>query len=165
ILKSYVGFFDPFAELVQNAMDAVEARKRELNDGTIQHISIAIDLRDNSVTVTDRGVGFKKDQFKTFLCPNISFKDGMLTRGRKGVGATYLAYGFNHLKLGTRTPDFGMVAEIRDGRKWLDDTRGIATRPKVSEIVDEGKCLAEVDRGSSFTLWVGGDNTRPKDLK
>jgi hypothetical protein len=27
ILKSYVGFFDPFAELMQNAMDAVDARR------------------------------------------------------------------------------------------------------------------------------------------
>ena len=25
ILKSYVGFFDPFSELIQNAMDAVDA--------------------------------------------------------------------------------------------------------------------------------------------
>jgi hypothetical protein len=165
ILKSYVGFFDPFAELIQNAMDAVETRARELKDISKPHILIAIDLRENSVTVADWGIGFKKDQFKTFLCPNISFKDGTLSRGRKGVGATYLAYGFNRLKLLTKTPDFSMVAEIRDGRKWLDDTKGITTRPKVSEIGADSECLDQIDRGSSFTLWVGGDNTRPKDLR
>src|SRR5579862_3542617 len=83
ILKSYVGFFDPFAELIQNAMDAVDSRRRELDPDSRKHVSIAIDLKENSITVTDCGVGFSKDQFKTFLCPNISFKDGLLSRGKK----------------------------------------------------------------------------------
>lgn len=165
ILKSYVGFFDPFAELIQNAMDAVDSRERELKDKSKKHLSILIDLRENSVRVTDSGIGFNRDQFKTFLCPNISFKDGQLTRGRKGVGATYLAYGFNRLELMTKTPGFVMKAEIRDGRKWLDDSKGIVTRPKVTEVTDGSPLLKAVDRGSSFTLWVGGENTRPKDLR
>jgi hypothetical protein len=164
ILKSYVGFFDPFAELIQNAMDAVDARKRELNDSAKMHISIVINLQENSISVTDQGIGFKRDQFKTFLCPNISFKDGQLTRGRKGVGATYLAYGFNHLELITKTPEFAMRAEIRDGRKWLDDVKGIVTRPSVAELDERGPVLKSLVRGSSFKLWVGGENTRPKDL-
>src|SRR5579862_506549 len=164
ILKSYVGFFDPFAELIQNAMDAVDARKRELKDSKERHISIVINLQENSIGVADQGIGFKRDQFRTFLCPNISFKDGQLTRGRKGVGATYLAYGFNRLELVTKTPEFTMRAEIRDGRKWLEDSRGIVTRPNVSELTDNGPVLHSVDRGSSFKLWVGGENTRPKDL-
>ncbi|HEV2342193.1 MAG TPA: hypothetical protein VGS15_10390 [Candidatus Acidoferrales bacterium] len=164
ILKSYVGFFDPFAELIQNAMDAVDARKRELSDSPKKHLVIAVNLKENSITVTDQGIGFKPDQFKTFLCPNISFKDGQLTRGRKGVGATYLAYGFNRLELMTKTPDFNMRAEIREGRKWLEDAKGIITRPKVTELEGSMPTLQAVDRGSSFTLWVGGENTRPKDL-
>jgi len=159
-----VGFFDPFAELIQNGMDAVDTRRRE-DSKCRKHISIAINLQDNSITATDWGVGFRSDQFKTFLCPNISFKDGLISRGKKGVGATYLAYGFNHLKLMTRTADFEMVAEIKDGRKWLDDTKGIVIRPKVTEIPAGDKAFSErVDRGSSFTLWVDGENTRPKDL-
>lgn len=87
--KSYVGFFDPFAELIQNGMDAVDTRRRELDGKCRKHISVAINLKDNSITTTDWGVGFQSDQFKTFLCPNISFKDGLLSRGKKGVGATY----------------------------------------------------------------------------
>ena len=165
ILKSYVGFFDPFAELIQNAMDAIEGRCRDLQDHSKPHLSISINLAENSIAVTDHGIGFNKDQFRTFLCPNISFKDGALTRGKKGVGATYLAYAFNHLRLATKTPDFSMTAEIREGRKWLDDTKGIVPRPKVSELSSGCERLAGVDRGSSFTLWLGGENTRPKDLR
>jgi hypothetical protein len=164
ILKSYVGFFDPFAELIQNAMDAVDTRGRESKEPGRKRIRIGVDLRENSVSVSDEGIGFKPDQFKTFLCPNISFKDGQLTRGRKGVGATYLAYGFNRLELMTKTPEFKMRAEIRDGRKWLEDAKGIVTRPKVTELDGGVSDLAKAERGSSFTLWVGGENTRPKDL-
>ena len=35
ILKSYVGFFDPLSEILQNAMDAVDDRARELKYGDI----------------------------------------------------------------------------------------------------------------------------------
>ena len=31
ILKSYTGWFDPFSELIQNALDALDARKAENN--------------------------------------------------------------------------------------------------------------------------------------
>jgi hypothetical protein len=164
ILRSYVGFFDPFSELIQNAMDAVDARSRELQDSAIKRLRISIDLKANSITVTDAGIGFSEDKFKTFLCPSISFKDGQLTRGKKGVGATYLAYGFNHLILRTKTPDFQMEAELKDARKWLDDAKGIVIRPKVTELSNPTGHLGTIDRGSSFTLRLGGENTRPKDL-
>jgi hypothetical protein len=165
ILKSYVGFFDPFAELIQNAMDAVDARERELKEpGYEKRLKVAIDLQKNIISVGDNGIGFKQDQFKTFLCPNISFKDGQTTRGKKGVGATYLAYGFNHLQLSTKIPDYAISAEIKEGRKWLDDNKGIVTRPKVTEAHPTG-LMDGSDRGSSFTLVLGGPNTRPKDLR
>src|SRR3954452_18642346 len=74
ILRSYVGFFDPFSELIQNAMDAVDTRERE--EGTFnKKISIRIDLKGNTFSVSDNGIGFREEQFRTFLCPNISFKD------------------------------------------------------------------------------------------
>ncbi len=59
ILKSYVGFYDPFCELLQNAMDAVDARERELaEDGYRKSLSIVIDLQQNLVRVSDNGIGF-----------------------------------------------------------------------------------------------------------
>ena len=99
ILSSYVGWYDPFCELIQNALDAVEARVSvEKAAGTKlsynPRIFIKIDLDQNALTVTDNGIALDKDKFEQFLAPNFSFKSGK-TRGHKGVGATYVAYGFN----------------------------------------------------------------------
>jgi len=166
ILKSYVGFYDPFCELLQNAMDAVDARERELaEDGYRKSLSIVIDLQQNLVCVSDNGIGFKEDQFKTFLSPNISFKDGQFSRGKKGVGATYLAYGFNYLQLGTKSPNWAILAEIKDGRRWLDDNKGIITRPKVTDSTSPHSAFHDSQRGGTFTLKFGGENCRPKDLR
>lgn len=165
ILKSYVGFYDPFSELLQNAMDAVDERVRELQEKDYQRrIWIRVDLKDNQFSVTDNGIGFSKEKFKTFLCPNISFKDSEYSRGDKGVGATYLGYGFNNLQIGTKTSDFSLIAEIRGGRKWLDDMKGKVIRPSVSESTLIHEVFNDVDQGSTFTLTLEDPSTRPSDL-
>jgi len=65
-------------------------------------------------------MGLSQEQYKQFLAPSFSFKSGA-TRGHKGVGATYLAYGFNSIQIATKTPDFSYVAKMEDARKWLSD--------------------------------------------
>jgi light-regulated signal transduction histidine kinase (bacteriophytochrome) len=118
ILKSYTGWFDPFSELLQNSLDALE--NRQIKDKNFEPaIWIKIDLKENSLSVTDNGVGFSADQFKSFLAPNVSFKR-QSERGNKGVGATYLAYGFNFLQIGTKTSDFTYIGTIKMGREWLE---------------------------------------------
>lgn len=97
ILKSYVGTFDPFAELIQNALDAIDKMEDFLqtsgstNVDYTKKIWLTINLKDNSFTIVDNGIGFKESEFKSFLAPSISFKDGKRSRGNKGVGATYIA--------------------------------------------------------------------------
>ena len=89
ILKSYVGFFDPFAELIQNSMDAVDERERSLREpGYLKRIWVEVNLRDNAFSITDNGIGFVEDKFRRFLTTSITFKPGRGTRGQ-GVGATY----------------------------------------------------------------------------
>src|SRR5688572_28805276 len=88
ILSSYVGWYDPFCELIQNALDAVEARVAiEKSAGTeatyTPRVNIRIDLDENALTVTDNGIGLDKDKFEQFLAPNFSFKSGGKTRGHK----------------------------------------------------------------------------------
>jgi hypothetical protein len=163
ILKSYTGWFDPLCELIQNAIDSVEARKLK-NPQYIPTIWIKIDLRENMISVTDNGIGFEKEQFRTFLAPNVSFKT-QKDRGNKGVGSTYLAYGFNHLQIGTKTADFSFLGSIKNGREWVQDESGIKIRPKVQP--DEKvlhDAFGTIDRGSTFTLVLVGDFIRPKDL-
>lgn len=165
ILKSYVSAYDPFSELIQNAMDAVDIRLTRLNESEYKKkISISIDLKNNSLSVTDNGIGFNYSEFKSFLAPNISFKDGSKTRGHKGVGSTYIAFGFNYLQFGTKSPDYSFVAEMVDGRKWVDDNEGIVTKPSVKESKIIHSAFDSVDRGATFTIKFGGDNTRPKNL-
>ena len=114
ILKSYTGWYDPFSELIQNALDALEARAVR-DDEFTPKLWIRIDLQQNMLSVTDNGIGFSEDRFKSFLRPNVSFKK-QENRGNKGVGASYLAYGFNFLQVGTRTPDYEFIGTLQNGR-------------------------------------------------
>jgi hypothetical protein len=165
ILKSYVGLYDSFSELIQNSMDAVD-KMAELSDDNYEKIIwIKIDLVNNYFSITDNGIGFNKKEFEAFLAPNISFKDGRNTRGNKGVGATYIAYGFNYLQLGTKHPEFEFTGEINNGRTWVEDKEGIVTRPTVKKSETLHELFNQIPRGSTFTIRYGGDSTRPKNLK
>lgn len=110
ILTSYVGWYDPFSETIQNALDAVEKRANNNELLYIPKIWITINLKDNILMVTDNGIGLNEAQFKSFLTPFFSFKSHK-NRGHKGVGATYLAYGFNYIQLCTKTSIFTAVGK------------------------------------------------------
>jgi len=167
ILSSYVGWYDPFCELIQNALDAVEARSTfEESAGTSNnyrpHIDIFVDLDDNSLTVSDNGIGLDKEKFEQFLAPNFSFKSGA-TRGHKGVGATYVAYGFNYMRVSTRVPGFEASGRIVGARTWLN-TDGSPANPKVEPDTSPiDGAFSETDRGVSITVRFD-DTTHPKKL-
>lgn len=120
ILSSYVGWYDPFCELTQNALDSVEEMSKLLGKDYIPQVSIIIDIAKNRLTVSDNGTGLDKKKFEQFLAPCFSFKSGD-TRGHKGVGATYLAYGFNHIHISTKTSDFSTSGKMINARHWLTD--------------------------------------------
>lgn len=168
ILSSYVGWYDPFCELIQNALDAVEARvKHEAASGTAEkyqpEISIIINIDDNSLTVSDNGIGLDKEKFEQFLAPNFSFKSGN-TRGHKGVGATYVAYGFNYMRISTKTPGFEASGKISNARNWLN-SNSTGSNPKVepddSPVQDDN--YTSYDRGVSITVRFDSA-THPKQL-
>lgn len=165
ILKSYTGYYDLFAELLQNALDAVERRAADESGSYSPKLWITIDLQASSVSVTDNGVGMNLAQFKQFLKPNLSFKAGS-SRGSKGVGATYLAYGFNHLEVATRQSSESVYSGVLlAGRDWLDDSVGVVNRPKVEKSAITHEPFLTVDKGTSMTLRLVGQNIRPKDLQ
>jgi len=164
ILKSYVGMYDSFSELIQNAMDAVDKRAN-INEADYQRkIWLTIDLSENSFSITDNGIGFNENEFQLFLAPNISFKDGGDTRGNKGVGSTYIGYGFDYLQFGTKANGYEFLGSLEDGRNWVEDSKGIVTRPKVTASESDDIAFSEIDRGSTFKIKFGGNYTRPKDL-
>lgn len=153
ILKSYVGYYDPLCELLQNAMDAVDRRREILNENNYEKkISIIMNLQENSVYVADNGIGFEEKQFKTFLSPNITFKKQGHSRGNKGVGTTYIAYGFNKTEIYTKSEKYEKYAYISGGRDWIEDSTNTLEMPCVNTIENKDEKFL-FDRGSSFKLY------------
>lgn len=168
ILSSYVGWYDPFSELIQNALDSVEARVLiERSAGTEMNyqpqVRVLIDLDANALTVSDNGIGLDKEKFEQFLAPNFSFKSGT-TRGHKGVGATFVAYGFNYMRISTKVPGFQASGRIVNARDWLKNS-GIGANPKVEPDDSPGSDTAfeSFDRGVSVTVRFDA-NTHPRKL-
>lgn len=164
ILKSYTGYYDVLSEMLQNSLDAVEKRLARNEEGYNPKIYIKIDLQVNKVSVTDNGTGMKYQELRSFLRPNYSFKDSKLSRGNKGVGATYLGYGFNNLQVATKSDGFFASGVLARGRDWLEDREGNVPRPRIEQCSVDHQAFDGLDFGTSITIVLGGENTRPKDM-
>ena len=167
ILSSYVGWYDPFCELIQNSLDSVEEKNRLEIESSREYspkINIHIDILNNRLTVTDNGVGLDENKFKQFLAPCFSFKSGSRYRGHKGVGATYLAYGFNSIQICTKTDDYSAIGKMVGARNWLEDDAP-AGNPviKPDDLESYDKCFYENETGVSISVLFDG-KTHPKSL-
>ncbi|OBT02931.1 hypothetical protein A9259_01060 [Vibrio cyclitrophicus] len=163
ILSSYVGWYDPFCELIQNSLDSVEEKQAIASTSFIPTISIVINVKENSLTVSDNGTGLDKRKFEQFLAPCFSFKSGN-TRGHKGVGATYLAYGFNSIFISTKTETFSTSGKMENARSWLSDPTPVGNPEIIYQpngIQDEK--FNEFETGVSITLGFDS-STHPKQL-
>lgn len=129
ILRSYTGTLDVFSEAVQNAIDAVEQRSRLAAD-YVPRIWITIDIKRNLLRFVDNGIGMNADEVKFFLRPNVSFKSDESLRGHKGVGATFLAYGYSSFTVQTKQGEFSIAGTLTGGRQWAESTTDNTPRPK-----------------------------------
>lgn len=163
ILKSYVSNYDPLSELIQNAMDAVEKRFASDSSG-VPKVKVVVNLQENSIEVIDNGCGFEESEFRSFLAPSISFKSGGETRGNKGVGVTYIAYGFNDLKIRTKNKFFSYQGVMRRGREWIEDQAGAVARPIVEPTKTSSIAFDELEQGTSFKISFSGKHVRPSNL-
>lgn len=165
ILKSYTGYYDPFAEVLQNAFDAVEKRAHDEDVKYLPQIWITADIKSGEISVTDNGCGMDFAEFQMFLKPNYSFKSSSRYRGMKGVGATYLAYGFNDLQVSTRIGDSVWSGRIERGREWVEDESGSVPVPMFAvSSADPHRPFSAIDKGTSVTIRLVGEGIRPKDL-
>ncbi|KAF0676279.1 ATP-binding protein [Profundibacterium mesophilum] len=161
ILHSYVGWYDPFAELIQNAIDSVEKRSRVKEHK--KKVRILIDEAASQLTVSDNGIGLDQASFQKFLAPHESFKEAG-ERGSKGVGATFLAYGFNYIRIDTKTKHFTANGEMEGARIWLHDANASANPevfPTDEDHIDDA--FKEFDQGASITLRFD-KTTKPSKL-
>ena len=154
ILNSYTGFFDLFSELVQNALDAVQLRARS-EPGSTPRIWISIDMAKRLVRVTDNGVGMDLNQFKACFRPNVTFKRGAGLRGNKGVGVTYLAYGFSLIRVQSKQTSRTSAAILRQGRGWAEDNSGLIPRPRLESKLFDVPQLEHEKSGTSFEVLLG----------
>lgn len=122
-------------------------------------------MHNNSVTIADNGIGMSQREFRGFLRPNYSFKTETGSRGSKGVGATFQAYGFNHLEAATKNGSFSISGVLQNGRLWLDDASSVVPNPRIEHNLDTHPIFDTLDRGTVIRIFVKGENTRPKNLK
>ena len=165
VLNSYTGFFDLFSELVQNGLDAVQLKTRSNLPGYQPRLWIKIDMKNRLVRVADNGVGMDMQQFKFCFRPNVTFKRGAGLRGNKGVGATYLAYGFSLVRIQAKKDGTTLSAILRGGRKWAEDNSNVVPRPKLEVKPFEVQELSNETSGACFEIILGDSpGERPRDL-
>jgi hypothetical protein len=163
ILKSYTGYFDLFSELIQNALDATEAKAREAGASYAPKIWIDIDIENSRIRVTDNGIGMTPQQLKYFAKPNVSFKPIKEYRGQKGVGATFLAYGFSLIRVHTRKDDAPHSILLRQGRQWAQDQSDTVPRPRLERDPFTLPHVPGGEDGTSVEVVVGGTSgERPR---
>jgi hypothetical protein len=165
ILKSYTGYFDVFSELLQNSLDAVEQRKKNDSANYQPKIWVTIDIPDSRVRVSDNGIGMGEREFKYCLRPSVSFKQEADLRGHKGVGATFVAYGFGFLKLQSKQGASSLAAILRQGRQWAEDNSKTVPRPKFEAVDFSVPELESEASGTCAELIVGQSvGERPRNL-
>lgn len=165
ILKSYTGIFDCFSEILQNALDADEKRHRIERGEYRPKIDILVDMRDRRIRIADNGVGMSVSEVEHCFKPNVSFKKGDNLRGQKGVGATFLAYGYSYIKLQTKNSTGQIAVSLSQGRRWAEDETGQVPRPIFEAAEFDDDFLARELSGTSVELFLSGaQGERPRDL-
>ena len=104
-------------------------------------------------------------EFKYCLRPSVSFKKQTELRGHKGVGATFVAYGFSFLKLQSKQSGTTLAAILRQGRQWAEDSSGTVPRPKFEATDFNASELFSEHSGTCAEIIVGqASGERPKNL-
>jgi hypothetical protein len=164
-LKSYTGYYDIFSEMLQNSLDAVQQRQQKEGLKFQPRIWVNLDIPSGRVRVVDNGVGMSEREFKYCLRPSVSFKKQADLRGHKGVGATFLAYGFSFLKLQTKQARAEIAAILRQGRQWAEDNSGTVPRPKFEGAEFNIPELDSESSGTAAEIIIGqSPGERPRNL-
>lgn len=164
ILDSYHGDWDFLIELVQNAVDSLDLEFNNSSNHNTQkpEIEIAINEKSGTVRVSDNGIGLNADEAKLILYPNYTSKpysrqtSKRSLRGHKGVGLTFLAFGFNLLRYCSKKDNQFFSGEISGGRLWVDSEDG--TEPP--RVMPSDYCPEFLDgrlSGTSVEVLVGPD--------
>ncbi len=143
-LRKIVEIYDPewimVHELVQNALDAIQANHR-VAEGLIE---LTLDLDNDTVTVTDNGTGFVCDL--ELLCPGGTGDEKRLTsrsptKGYQGVGLKAVMYS---------TTRFEIVSQTED-KSWTFLTENLNAYLDPEETIDPEYDMEEEEESSETT--------------
>lgn len=162
ILDSYHGTYDVFAEVTQNAVDAIDKR-RTWNDDFSPKIDVTVDIPNRQFTIIDNGIGISDENWRKILAPHESFQEAEIeSRGHKGVGFSYLAYGFAQLEVATKSPDGEIKAgRIVGGRRWV--SRQSEDCPMFEPYSEEHPVFNDLDFGTLVRISLDA-TTKPRGL-
>ncbi len=171
ILESYNSNYDVFAEVIQNAIDALEdARLSNLHPPYA--LEVTIHLGENWLGVLDTGIGMDQEQVSLAFAPSVSFKNAKeliqkrgsknAYRGYKGVGLTFLAYGTDNVLIHSRQENGPLTkGRMQYGRAWVHGERDVP-----SQIVeDDGPSPLEQYSHGTYIQVHFSPHTRPKSLR
>jgi hypothetical protein len=170
ILESYNSNYDVFAEVIQNAIDAIEDARLS-NLGPPYVLEVTIHLGENWLGILDTGIGMNNEQIKLSFAPSVSFKNNKeliekrgaknAYRGYKGVGLTFLAYGTDDVVIHSRQEGASLTkGRMQYGRAWV-----YGDREEPSQIVEDDRPspLEKYSRGTYVQVHFSS-YTRPKSL-
>ena len=117
---SYNNFWDILAELLQNSVDAINAK--ESKEGKID---IEIDSITKMIRVIDDGIGIKYDDIPVLLSPFSTNKENDASSiGEKGVGLKFVIFQSEEFYMKTKTKEEskGSIAKIENAKSWKNLT-------------------------------------------
>jgi anti-sigma regulatory factor (Ser/Thr protein kinase) len=165
VIRSYHNAADVLAEPVQNAVDEVLAADGLTGPG---EVTVVMNTDRNRLSVIDNGRGISRADIERYLAPDTGtkmpqFRNGWV-RGHKGVGMTFLVYGFDYFELESRTLE-GEHYRVRleGGRTWVAD-EAMELEPPVGELEfleGEGNLATH---GTIVTVGLD-PRTTPRELK
>lgn len=160
VLSDYRNAVDVLAEPVQNAMDAiVRADDNGLYDnGENPEITVKIDTEENVIAVEDNGRGFPYEELKQYIAPEVTNKEELFeegkVRGHKGVGLTFLAYGFNYFEVESVLDDDAYRVVLEGSRTWAEsDAYDADSRPQAeANHCDSSELQIDGQRGTRIEI-------------
>jgi len=163
VIKSYHNAADVIAEPIQNAVDEVLSAPDISGDGEVR---ITLDTDENTISVRDNGRGISSADIAKWLAPDVGSKRADflagLVRGHKGVGLTFLAYGFNFFEIETKTKDEHYVVRLEHGRAWVEDPD--SDRPPVGRL-EEIHGGGKLDGTGTIVTIRLSPQTEPRSLR
>jgi hypothetical protein len=112
VISSYNNPWDPIAELIQNAVDAINERANIEEAAYVGKLLIQIDSTKSTVLVEDNGIGIPPGKLQDLLIPGGTLKTAGNSYGHKGLGFTYCAHICSQIVVDTR------YAPTNDTDRW-----------------------------------------------